>query len=222
VTQDAATAGASRVPRSVGEAAEAVLAVRGQASKVRRVIDRSPVPAVLVDNQRRYVEVNRPARLAFRLSLAEMRTLAIDDLTPPSELATLEGFWERLLRTGCVAGPLEVASPNGDSRFGVIWSAIANILPGHHAIVFSLAGLPDDELDRLDDDHHPDPPAPLTPRERELLQLAAAGLSGPRIAEELVLSRGTVRTHFNNIYTKLGVRDRAGAVAMAMRLGLIE
>jgi DNA-binding CsgD family transcriptional regulator len=199
-----------------------VLAVRGQASKVRRMIDQSPVPAVLVDNQRRYIEVNRPARLAFRLSLAEMRMLTIDDLTPPAALSTLESVWQRLLRTGCVAGPFEVASPNGDSRFGVIYAAAANILPGHHAIVFDLAGLPEDELDRLDSHEDPDPPAPLTPRERELLQLAAGGLSGPRIAQELVLSRGTVRTHFSNIYTKLGVRDRAGAVAKAMRLGLID
>ena len=41
------------------------------------------------------------------------------------------------------------------------------------------------------------------------------------IAEELVLSRATVRTHFENIYSKLDVRDRAGAVGKAMRLGLI-
>jgi DNA-binding NarL/FixJ family response regulator len=66
------------------------------------------------------------------------------------------------------------------------------------------------------------PPSPLTPREAELLQLAADGFSGPRIAEKLVLSPATVRTHFANIYEKLGASERAGAVATAMRLGLIE
>jgi len=44
----------------------------------------------------------------------------------------------------------------------------------------------------------------LTPREREVLQLAADGLSSTAIAEALVVSPGTVKTHFPNIYAKLG------------------
>ncbi|MDA0180571.1 LuxR C-terminal-related transcriptional regulator [Solirubrobacter phytolaccae] len=63
---------------------------------------------------------------------------------------------------------------------------------------------------------------PLTAREREMLQLAANGLSGPQIAAHLVLSPGTVKTHFQNIYKKWGVSDRAGAVARALRQGLID
>ena len=62
----------------------------------------------------------------------------------------------------------------------------------------------------------------LTAREREMLQLAADGLSGPQIAARLVLSPGTVKTHFQNIYGKWGVSDRAGAVARALRQGLID
>jgi DNA-binding NarL/FixJ family response regulator len=199
-----------------------VLAVRGQASKLARVIEQSPVPVVMVDNERLYLEANRPARLAFRLSLAEMRKLAIDDLTPESELTTLESAWARLLRTGAIAGQHEVASPNGSSRFNMVYAAMANVLPGHHVIAFALAGWPDDELGGGEGPHRGRPHTELTARELEVLQLAARGFSGPRIAEELVLSRGTVRSHFNNIYTKLGVRDRAGAVAKAMRLELIE
>ncbi len=62
----------------------------------------------------------------------------------------------------------------------------------------------------------------LTPRERDVLQLAADGLSTPSIAERLSLSRATVRTHFGHIYLKLDVKSRAGAVAKAIRLGLIS
>ena len=62
----------------------------------------------------------------------------------------------------------------------------------------------------------------LTARELEVLQLAAGGLSAPQIAERLVISQGTARTHFENIYPKLGVSHRAAAVAQAIRLGLIE
>jgi two-component system, NarL family, nitrate/nitrite response regulator NarL len=62
----------------------------------------------------------------------------------------------------------------------------------------------------------------ITPRERDVLQLAADGLSTPSIAQELSLSRATVRTHFGHIYLKLAVSSRAGAVAKGMRLGLIS
>jgi DNA-binding CsgD family transcriptional regulator len=62
----------------------------------------------------------------------------------------------------------------------------------------------------------------LTERELEVLRLAAAGKSGPRIAEVLFLSPATVKTHFEHIYEKLGVGDRAAAVAYALRTGLIQ
>lgn len=62
---------------------------------------------------------------------------------------------------------------------------------------------------------------PLSARELEVLHLAAEGLSGPAIAERLVLSPSTVKTHFEHIYDKLGVGDRGGAVAQALRVGLI-
>jgi PAS domain S-box-containing protein len=62
----------------------------------------------------------------------------------------------------------------------------------------------------------------LTERELQVLQLAARGNTGPRIAAELFVSPATVKTHFENIYSKLGVSDRAAAVASGLRLGLIE
>jgi PAS domain S-box-containing protein len=64
-------------------------------------------------------------------------------------------------------------------------------------------------------------PRPLSPRELEVLRLAAEGISGPAIAERLFVSPSTVKTHFEHIYDKLGVSDRAAAVAHALRSGLI-
>ena len=55
-----------------------------------------------------------------------------------------------------------------------------------------------------------------------MLALAADGLSGPELAQELVLSPATINTHFKNIYEKLDVGNRAAAVAKAMRLGMID
>jgi two-component system, NarL family, nitrate/nitrite response regulator NarL len=62
----------------------------------------------------------------------------------------------------------------------------------------------------------------LTPREHEILRLIAAGKSLPEIAKELYLGLTTVKTHVQHLYEKLGVSDRAAAVASAMRRGLIE
>lgn len=62
----------------------------------------------------------------------------------------------------------------------------------------------------------------LTPREIEVLQLAAAGLSARETAKRLTISPGTVKTHLQNIYPKLEVSDRGAAVATALRLGLID
>jgi two-component system nitrate/nitrite response regulator NarL len=62
----------------------------------------------------------------------------------------------------------------------------------------------------------------LTDREREILKLISAGRSLPEIATELYLGVTTVKTHVQHVYEKLGVSDRAAAVAEAMRHGLIE
>jgi len=66
-----------------------------------------------------------------------------------------------------------------------------------------------------------DTPA-LTKREQEILHLIAEGKSLPDIAKELYLGLTTVKTHVQHLYEKLGVSDRAAAVASAMRRGLIE
>ena len=63
-------------------------------------------------------------------------------------------------------------------------------------------------------------PDELTPRELEVLKLIAAGLSNREIADTLVLSNATVKTHVNRIFYKTGARDRAQAVRYAYQHGL--
>ena len=62
----------------------------------------------------------------------------------------------------------------------------------------------------------------LTMREREVLALLCEGQSAPQIAQKLFLGTTTVKSHLGHLYEKLGVSDRAAAVAEAMRRGLIE
>jgi DNA-binding CsgD family transcriptional regulator len=63
---------------------------------------------------------------------------------------------------------------------------------------------------------------PRTPRELDVLVLASHGLTSSEIAEELFVTAVTVQTHFKNIYQKLGVGNKAAAVAVALRHGLIN
>jgi DNA-binding NarL/FixJ family response regulator len=64
--------------------------------------------------------------------------------------------------------------------------------------------------------------ADLTPREGEILELLARGSSNDEIAQQLYLSRATVKTHVANVFTKLDLRDRAQAVIFAYESGLIR
>jgi DNA-binding CsgD family transcriptional regulator len=180
------------------------------------------MPMALIDNSRAHIEVNRPARLLLRLSLAQLRQLHLDDLTPPAELSTLEAAWNRLQRLGSVSGLYRSRFADG-SELLCVYAALANVLPGRHLAVFQPADWPEDELGKVDLHGADQPlPGPLSPREREVLTWVAGGYDLQQIAEELTIARNTVRTHVRNALRKLHARNRPHGVAVAMYLGLIE
>jgi NarL family two-component system response regulator LiaR len=65
-------------------------------------------------------------------------------------------------------------------------------------------------------------PAPLSKREREILQKVADGATTRQVASELGISPHTVKTHLERIFEKLGANDRAQAVAIAIRTGIVR
>lgn len=81
-------------------------------------------------------------------------------------------------------------------------------------------------LERFADTGHADASsaaiASLTEREKEILRLLAGGLSNAELAQQLVLSETTVKTHVSNVLRKLGVRDRVQAVVVAYDAGLVR
>ena len=68
----------------------------------------------------------------------------------------------------------------------------------------------------------PEPEAPLSPRELEVLTLVARGATNREAAARLFISEATVKTHLLHVYAKLGVNDRASAVAAGYERGLLS
>jgi DNA-binding NarL/FixJ family response regulator len=64
-------------------------------------------------------------------------------------------------------------------------------------------------------------PSPLAARERQVLELVAKGTPNRDIARELFISEATVKTHLSHVFTKLGVTDRAAAVAKGYEQGIL-
>jgi DNA-binding CsgD family transcriptional regulator len=88
-------------------------------------------------------------------------------------------------------------------------------------MLFAAASIAALRLDRLTDANLVARPARLTPRELAVLRLVSTGLRTREVAQALRLSEETVRTHLKSLQTKLGVQNRAHAVAEALRQNLI-
>ncbi|HXA12522.1 MAG TPA: response regulator transcription factor, partial [Mycobacterium sp.] len=107
--------------------------------------------------------------------------------------------------------------PKESSRTEIV-NAVLNCAKGRDVISPELAAGLAGEIRR-----RAEPAAPaLSARELEVLKLIADGMTIPAIASRLFLAPSTVKTHVQRLYEKLGVGDRAAAVAEAMRSRLLE
>lgn len=119
----------------------------------------------------------------------------------------------------------------GASGFLLKRTPAADLIAGIRVVAAGEALLAPSVTRRLIDQfaHRPaikQPHAPalqeITEREREVLSLVARGLSNAEIAERLVVSEGTVKTHVKHIFGKLDLRDRTQAVIFSYDVGLVE
>jgi two-component system nitrate/nitrite response regulator NarL len=142
---------------------------------------------------------------------------AVDREKIPTRIAFLSAYVDAPMVYAAVAGGAAAyLSKEADRQ--EICDAIAAIARGDTIFAPQVqAGIAQEVRMRREDDR----PA-LSSREHEVLALTARGHSAPQIADQLVLSTATVKTHLQRLYEKLGVSDRAAAVAEAMRRGLLE
>jgi DNA-binding NarL/FixJ family response regulator len=122
------------------------------------------------------------------------------------------------LRAGASGFMLKDAPPEE------IAAAVRIVASGEALLAPAVTRAVIEEFARREPPAAPSPPPALdelTPREREVLDLLARGLSNPEICERLVISEATAKTHVARILQKLGLRDRVQAVIYAYESGLV-
>jgi len=196
---------------------------------VATLIATSSQAMVLVDDERRYVAANASACRLLGRSLATLMHMRVDDLTssgaanggPPE----FDRQWRRFLDRGSESGMWPLAAPDG-GVIGVRFYARANFAQGLHLALFVAAENGWPATSGTPDGNHQPPNdlkrGTLTLRERDVLALVAAGLTGVEIASRLSISPPTVESHVGNSMRKLGATNRAHATALAMHAGLIS
>ena len=167
----------------------------------------------LVDDGRRFSRVNQRASELLGAPAAEIVKRRIEDFTPDENMPLLDEIWADFERRGSIEGRYEVLRGDG-SRAVLEYRGTWDFAPGEHLVsAREAAGAEGPAQSGA---------PPLSERERQVLQLAADGRSTREIAKALFLSPGTVKTHFQHAYKKLGAHDGASAVAECLRRGLIQ
>jgi PAS domain S-box-containing protein len=189
------------------------------------VLDQVDLAIIATDGEGRVVTWNARAERLYGYTRAEALGRDVLELkVPPESGATAEQVIAALRRGESWQGPFRARRKDG-SRF-TAFVKDSPILDESGALIGMVSvsiEISDPELAQAvrtfvaDGNHGPGRRTrTLSPREREVLALLARGLTGEQIADRLVLSPETVRTHIRNAREKLGASTRVEAVTMAL------
>ena len=170
-------------------------------------------------------ETDRVEGLAPMLAGAPCDVLLLDLQMDRNSLVEIEGLAAR------VKVIVVTASEHAEDALAVIRAgasavvfkrfAIENLVDAIEAVARGEVWMPSSLQARLASDLREPGPEPLTPREREIVRNVALGLRNAEVAKRLFISEDTVKTHLNNVFQKLGVRDRVQLTLYAIRMGMI-
>ncbi len=178
------------------------------------VFERTLNPIAMLDESRRLLAVNSAVVELLGYRSDELVGRSIDELIASPSRALRDKEWQHLVQAGEQSGSHTYRRRDGSQieidfairlvRVGQRTLLVAVVLPLGRVTLARQVG---------------DETAPLTVREREVVALIALGQETKRIAEELVISPQTVRTHVQHAMAKLGVHTRAELVAVAFSRG---
>lgn len=171
-------------------------------------------PMVLLDERRRQVDANGAYLKLLGYGRDAVMGRPIYDFVEGGPLLSPEE-WAARLQAGNFTGEANMVCADG-SKVAVQWAATTEIVTGRRLVLFvALSTSRWGRRFRRDIPSEPEP-GTLSERQREIVGLVAHGRTGPEIADELLISHDTVRTHVRNAMTKVGARSRAHLVAKAL------
>jgi DNA-binding CsgD family transcriptional regulator len=179
---------------------------------------RSKNPMVLLDDHRCHVETNG----AYLQLLGYPRSALIG--RPVYELVVggpimSESEWHAVLRHGQFTGAADLRCAE-DRSVRVEFAGHPEIVTGRQLVLFVVLTTASRGRRVPDQTENAPGSGRLTPRELEVIDLVALGMSGREVAAELQIAHDTVRTHMRNAMTKTGSRSRAQLVAKTLAEGL--
>ena len=170
-------------------------------------------------------EVERVAELAPVLTGKRADVLLLDLQMDRSTLTDIEGFARRIRVVVVTASeqPGEaMAALRAGARAVVLKRfALETLIDAMQAVMQGHVWMPPALQAKLTAELLTPGTGPLSAREREIVRLAALGLRNGEIADRLAITEATVKSHLNNVFQKLGMRDRLELVRYAIQTGLI-
>jgi PAS domain S-box-containing protein len=182
---------------------------------VARLFAHASESVMVLDDDAQVVDVNAATCALLGLPADELRGRRFGEFIPEQHARAWRHDWAVLRARGQVDTATVVRAATGKRRRARI-NAEAGLPANGNLVVLHADGAALPTRPAVADGFH------LTPREREIFRLLALGSNAPEIAESLVLSVATVRTHVQNGVERIGARTRVHAVALGLMNGEFE